>query len=276
MNFALRLVYLVLLIVGVYLCWFSWLQVELTAGWQLVSNTTMVAIGSSVFLMSSLFTVYIKKDARSSDRFYSANEKLAETLIPFVLLLVLPVTHITSLLQWPDAFTDRIQVKGTKVDLRPSYIDIYTAVAFDVATAGRCDEFKTIYISGPGGRNDVANYLIARAKQCGIEEVVAYGHKCASSCTGIWAAFDKRDIEPNTEMGFHLSSSLIGDFPEEIGYWYKGVFPQQAIDAFSRISSDYGCYLKRDYVMYLTSKQAFDGSDITPRDILNKCRWERV
>ena len=235
------------------------------ATWEQIFDTYRPIVGILIILGGGLFVVYVSLAKNT----IKANKKLFLYVFGMVLTLLLPITILSSL---------NIEGRSTVAfDCERSHVAINgvltlsTIYQYEHAKyVSGCKVISTINVSGRGGSNTVANYLIASLKEQGIKNSTAFGDLCASSCTGIWASFPNRTLDESTRLGFHRSKNIAFESIGMLIVWYED-FPTETTRAFIKVAHNQKCILDKDQVIKFGLLDRDDVPDVTAKAILKEC-----
>ncbi|EGQ8029187.1 hypothetical protein QPB21_001817 [Vibrio alginolyticus] len=142
------------------------------------------------------------------------------------------------------------ELSGThmqKVEIRDSYIvfdagvvGFTTAMQLDYLLLTSGEHFTRAAMSGPGGNTNAALYMKYRLLSHGVTETIAYGSKCASSCTIIWSAGESRHIRDNLYLAFHSTCSL-GSNCDAKPYLYDGFLTRDQMSVIAAPDAEHAC-----------------------------------
>lgn len=226
---------------------------------------TVLAIGSMVLL--GLFRCYLNfnQSLLSQQRCKDILQSLPTVGYLSAAMFIIMVSLDTFKRSDPQTVT----ITEGRLVFSEGEVSYITPLLLDWYLLKKDTEVTKAEVSGPGGSTIAAYYMRYRLQSSGISETVAYGEKCASSCTILWTGGANRTIQSPIYLAFHQTCGMFSCQP--FPHLYDGFLTEELMEVIASPGPEHACPIGAKEVAILEGEELDDKKSLT-RKVVHVCR----
>ena len=195
--------------------------------------------GVLTFLL--LLPVYIVFTALGvNNQFWKKDNKVASCSYGFSVFFLSFILAMSFNYELSGTRIQKVEIRDNHIVFDGGAVAFTTAMQLDYLLLFSNENLTRAAMSGPGGNTNAALYMKYRLLSHGVMETTAYGRLCASSCTILWSAGEKRHITDDLYLGFHSTCSL-GSNCDIKPYLYEGFLTRAQMNVIAAPDGDHAC-----------------------------------
>ncbi len=198
------------------------------------------------------------------NQFSIKNNKMACYCYAFnVFMSFIPAMSFTYELSGKDM--QKVEIKDSYIEFDDGVVGFTTAMQLDYLLFNSDEKITPAKMSGPGGNTNAALYMKYRLLSHGVTDTTASGNECASSCTILWSAGERRHVRENLYLAFHSTCSR-GSNCDAKPYLYDGFLTRDQMSVIAAPDGKHACPIGAKEIEIL------EGSESTGKDEL----WSKI